>query len=373
MGDIRSKNATFQIATSALNSGRSTPQTRRDFMNSAAVLVAGLGAARILHGQEAQPSKPKPRRIDVHSHMLPSFYKTIRQGEATGIGSSRSSAMKDWTPALAVEAMDKFGIGTSILSLAVGGVSFNGPEGSSLARKSNEYGAKAVSDYPGRFGLFAALPLPDQQASLQELVYALDVLKADGIALLSNYGDKWTGDPQYAPVFEELNRRGAVVFVHPTVPDCCHNLVPGVTPSMTEYLFDTTRAITSFLVNGTFTRFPRIQFIFCHSGGTITVLANRISRALSKDPAFNIPGGALGELKKLYFDTANASDPAPLGALRALVPISQILFGSDYPFVPIDATVEPLDRAALSESEQSAVNFENAERLFPRLNKVRQP
>src|ERR1019366_1430625 len=137
-------------------------------------------------------------------------------------------------------------------------------------RKSNDYGAQLVKDYPGRFGLFAALPLPDQDGSLREIEYAFDVLKADGIALMTDYGDKWPGDPAFVPVFDELNRRKAIVFVHPTAPNCCTSLIPGTTGSWLEYLFDTARAITSFLVNGTFARFPDIRFIFCHSGGTMT-------------------------------------------------------------------------------------------------------
>jgi predicted TIM-barrel fold metal-dependent hydrolase len=346
--------------------------TRRAFLKS--VTAAGAGAMLLEGALEAQTS-PQGRpaiqdRIDVHNHMLPSFYKHIRKSEPSGIGSSHSPAMRNWTPALAVEAMDANRIALAITSLAVGGVSFQGPGGRALARKSNEYAARMASDYPGRFGLFAALPLPDQDGSLLELAYAFDVLKADGIALLTDYGDKWTGDPAYAPTFEELNRRNAVVFVHPTVPTCCRTMIPGVPASLTEYLFDTTRAITSFLVNGTFTRYPKVRFIFCHSGGTISVLANRINAVFPKELSRNMPGGVLGELRKQHYDVANASDPAPLAALTDLVPSSQLLFGSDFPFVPIDRTTGPLDHANFSADEMKAINRGNAERLFPRLKKL---
>lgn len=346
-------------------------RTRREVLKTLSLSAAGvaLSAKNILAASIFQSAPAKPGRIDVHNHMLPPFYQKIRKAEAPGMSNSRNPAMRDWTPALAVEAMDKNGIATAITSLAVGGVSFNGPGAGALARDGNEYGAKMVSDYPGRFGLFAALPLPDQDASLQELAYAFDTLKADGIALLTDYGDKWPGDPQYVPVFEELNRRKAVVFVHPTVPTCCATLVPGVTPSLTEYLFDTTRAITSFLVNGTFTRFPDIRFIFCHSGGTAPVLANRINTLLPKEISDKLPDGVLGEFKKLYYDVANATSPSPLAALTDLVPPSQILFGSDFPFVAIEATTGPLEQASLSASQVQALNRDNAERLFPRLKK----
>jgi 6-methylsalicylate decarboxylase len=342
---------------------------RREFLKSIArtTAFATICPAAIRAAQILQTAPHNHGRIDVHHHMLPPFYQKIRKAEVPGIGSSRSSAVRDWSPALAVEAMDKNGISTALTSLAVGGVSFSGSGARSLARKCNEYGARMVSDYPGRFGLFAALPLPDGQGSLQELAYAFDVLKADGIALLTDYGDKWPGDPEYAPVFEELNRRNAVVFVHPTVPSCCLNLVPGVTPSLTEYLFDTARAITSFLVNGTFTRFPKVRFIFCHSGGTAPVLANRINSVFPKELSQQMPNGVLGEFKKLYFDVANASNPSPLAALTALVPSSQILFGSDFPFVAIETTTGPLEQAGLSATQTQAINRENAEWLFPRL------
>jgi 6-methylsalicylate decarboxylase len=345
--------------------------TRREVLKTLSLSAAGvaLSAKNILATSIFQSAPAKPGRIDVHNHMLPPFYQKIRKAEAPGMSNARNPAMRDWTPALAVEAMDKNGIATAITSLAVGGVSFNGPAARALARDGNEYGAKMVSDYPGRFGLFAALPLPDHDASLQELAYAFDTLNADGIALLTDYGDKWPGDPQYVPVFEELNRRKAVVFVHPTVPTCCATLVPGVTPSLTEYLFDTTRAITSFLVNGTFTRFPDVRFIFCHSGGTAPVLANRINTLLPKEISDKLPDGVLGEFKKLYYDVANATSPSPLSALTDLVPSSQILFGSDFPFVAIETTTGPLEQASLSASQVQALNRDNAERLFPRLKK----
>lgn len=349
---------------------RNTP-SRREVLKVLSVAAAGVAvSAKNVNAASIFQSAPaKTGRIDVHNHMLPPFYQKIRRAEAPGMSNSRSPAMRDWTPALAVEAMDKNGIATAMTSLAVGGVSFNGPGARALARDGNEYGTRMVSDYPGRFGLFAALPLPDQDASLQELAYAFDMLKADGIALLTDYGDKWPGDPIYVPVFEELNRRKAVVFVHPTVPTCCASLVPGVTPSLTEYLFDTARAITSFLVNGTFTRFPDVRFIFCHSGGTAPVLANRINTLLPKEISEKLPDGVLGEFKKLYYDVANATSPSPLAALTDLVPSSQILFGTDFPFVAIETTTGPLESAALPASEMEAINRDNAERLFPRLRR----
>jgi 6-methylsalicylate decarboxylase len=184
----------------------------------------------------------------------------------------------EWTPHKALAEMDANSVATAIVSITSPGIWFGDVQaGRTLARKCNEYMAQLVSDYPGRFGFFAAVPLPDTEGSLQEITYALDTLKADGIGLMTNYGDKWPGDPAYAAVFDELNRRRAVVFVHPAAPNCCKNLVPHVPTAFTEFPYDTTRAVTSLLYSGSLARLRDIHFIFCHAGGTIPMLAGRIA------------------------------------------------------------------------------------------------
>jgi predicted TIM-barrel fold metal-dependent hydrolase len=286
------------------------------------------------------------------------------------------SALLNWTPARAVEEMDRTGIRSAITSLGLPGVWFGGADAArSLARTCNEYAAQMVRDFPGRFGLFAALPLPDTDGSLREIAYAFDVLKADGVGLVSNYDDKWPGDPAFGPVFEELNRRKAVVFIHPASPGCCNHLMPGIPASTVEFLFDTTRAIVSLLVGGTFSRFPDIRFIFCHAGGTMPVLAARTSGFVErhKDIAARVPSGVPHELRKLYYDVANSVNPSSMAALTNLVPTSQLLFGSDFPYVPIAATANGLDHFGLSSSDLQAVSRDNAMRLFPRLNLTTTP
>jgi predicted TIM-barrel fold metal-dependent hydrolase len=275
-----------------------------------------------------------------------------------------------WTPEKALDEMDKYGIATGMGSVPLPGVWLGDvQQGRTVARKWNEYTAQLAKDHPGRFGLMAALPLPDQDGSLHEIEYAFDVLKADGIGLISSYGDKWPGDPAFAPVFEELNRRQSVVYFHPNAPNCCSNLIPGVPPSWTEFLFDTTRAIDSLLVNGAFTRYADIRFIFSHTGGTISVLANRIAAqfARHKEYAAGAPNGVIAELKKLYYDVANSVNPSTMSALTNLVPQSQMLFGSDYPYIPVGATAGALDQFGLAGEALQAINRENAVRLFPRL------
>ena len=246
----------------------------------------GLGAILppgLLRSPEQSPARAadKPGLIDVHFHVVSPAYlkRTNRFADASrGTGGSRSeSPLTRWTPALALEEMDKGGIATGLLSIAVGGVILGNDDATrTLVRDDNEFAAKMVRDYPGRFGHLAALPLPDQDASLKEIEYAFDTLKSDGIALVTSYGDKWLGDPSFAPAFEELNRRKAIVFVHPTAPTCCAELVPKIPESWVEYDFDTSRAFNSMLVNGAFSKYPNIRIIFTHSGGSLPALSGRL-------------------------------------------------------------------------------------------------
>jgi predicted TIM-barrel fold metal-dependent hydrolase len=276
--------------------------------------------------------------------------------------------MPTWSPAKSLDDMEKNGVTTAMLSLAVSGVTFDAGEGGrSLARKSNDYGAQLVKDHPNNFGLLAALPMPDPQGSLKEIEYALDTLHADGIALLTSYGDKWLGDATYAPVFEELNRRKAAVFVHPNVPNCCAKLLAHVPDSTIEFLFDTTRTIESLLVSGTFSKFPNVQFIFSHGGGATPMLANRMSRSFPKDLAAQAPNGALYEMRRQYYDTASASNSTTLNALLSVIPSSQVLFGSDFPFLSAGEPAGDLGRSGLPAETVSAIEHGNASRVFTRL------
>jgi len=338
--------------------------SRRTVLQQLAALGVGaaLSARPSLARMPRVDSIPKHGRVDVHHHMLPPFYMDLRRA-VLNVG-----PMPAWSPAKSLDDMEKNGVSTVMLSLAVSGVAFDaGEAGRSLARKSNDYGAQLVKEHPESFGLLAALPLPDPQGSLSEIEYALDTLHADGIALLSSYGDKWLGDATYAPVFEELNRRKAVIFVHPNAPNCCTNVLPHVPASTMEFLFDTTRTIESLLMNGTFSRYPDLHFIFSHGGGTMPILANRLARTFPKEFAPQVPNGVLYELKRQYYDTASASNPTSLSAILSVVPSSQILFGSDFPFLSAGDTSGELAHAGLPEDTVEAINRNNAARLFERL------
>lgn len=306
-------------------------------------------------------------RVDVHHHVLPAAW--IAAAKPHKPDATWQQFLLDWTPRGSVEQMDRFGIAYAVTELGLPGVWWaEAAEAARLARLCNEYVAEMGRDFPRRFGMFATIPLPYVDLALAEIAYALDVLGADGIGMLTSYGDVWPGDSRFETVFAELDRRAAVVHVHPTVPDRCIGLLPGVSASTLEYLFDTSRAITSLLYNGTFTRYPRIRFIFSHAGGTFPMLAWRIGHMVERvGIADRFPEGIASLLRRLYFDTATSFSPATFEALRHFTSIDRILLGTDYPYVAVDETVAALDATALRPEEAYAINVGNALELFPHL------
>jgi predicted TIM-barrel fold metal-dependent hydrolase len=303
-----------------------------------------------------------PQRIDVHHHYIPPFH-------ADAIASRRDRGRPlPWSVTMSLDDMDRNGVATAIASLAQPGVWFGDvAEGRRLARECNEWGARMVRDHPGRFGLFAAIPLPDTEGSLAEIEYALDVLEADGIGLFTSYRDKYFGDPSFAPVFDELNRRKAVVYTHPVAPDCCKSLVPGVPPSTIEYATDTTRTIAGLVFSGTTLRCPDIRFIFSHSGGTLPFLTARFERLNDERKDGRLPDGPLPELRKLYYEVAQGNTPAQLAALTQLASLSHVLFGTDFPFRPGAEAVAGVTAYRFSAADLRAIERENALALLPLL------
>jgi predicted TIM-barrel fold metal-dependent hydrolase len=309
-------------------------------------------------------------RIDVHHHILPPSY-------VRAIGDARIGPLivagktPEWTPQHSIEAMDRNGIEKAITSMSAPGLWFGDARITmALTRECNDYAAKMRSDHPGRFGVFASLPLPDIEGSLREIAYALDELKVDGIGLLTNYDGKYPGDPVFAPVFDELNRRKAVVYFHPTEAPCCHAHHLAIPAATLEFPFDTTKAVTSLLFGGTFARCRDIRFIFSHAGGTVPFLAERIAR-LEVRPEFraSVPDGVMFELKRLFFDTALSANKLAFSALLQLVAPEQVLFGSDYPFAPettMTATISGLAALGLGPDVLYAIERGNAVRLLKR-------
>jgi len=346
-----------------------TRRSRRLFLAT----LGAAGAGSLLHGlpSAAQTPGTPARRIDIHQHFVsPGFYATLNSKNATS-PIPGLAAWKGYSPASAVEALDRVGIATAMLSITAPGVWFgDAQEARKLAREMNEYAAaRLVSDYKGRFGLFAVLPLPDVEGSLKEIEYAFDTLKVDGVGLLTSYGNAWLGDPSFAPVLAELNRRKAVVYTHPTDSACCQNLIPRVANQMLEYPMDTTRTIASLIVSETATKCPDVRFIFSHAGGTLVGVAGRLLGAemtadnLAKPAA---PDSRLHHLRRFYYDTAGSANPVNMQALKTLVGPSQIVFGTDAPFFDGAPQVQGLQRAGFSADELRGVERDNALNLIPR-------
>jgi 6-methylsalicylate decarboxylase len=305
-------------------------------------------------------------RIDVHHHLASPRSVEMLKGHLTPALAEAMNAKR------AIEDMDKGGITTAINSIPAPPrqVFENAEAGAAFARDNNEYLARLVTDHPGRFGMFAALPMPHVDATLKEIAYALDVLKADGVHLMTSYVDHWLGDKVFQPVFDELNRRKALVYTHPHSPYCCTNVLKEIVmpDAMIEYGTDTTRAIANVVFSGTARRSPDLKIIWSHAGGTMPFLIYRfLKTACIPANAQKLPDGVVAELKRFYYDTAQASHPVLLTALRQVVGLSHAVFGSDYPWHASAACVGELQEAGvLSAEELRGIESANILPLLPR-------
>jgi predicted TIM-barrel fold metal-dependent hydrolase len=339
--------------------------SRRAFIASG----AAFGAAAMI---SVRPSAAQDTTlIDTHHHFFPPAYQKawLDWEEARKLPHFPSQVA--WSKTKAIEGMDAAGIRVAMLSMAsTPGVWFDldAEKASQMARECNDYAADWMRDAPGRFGLFATLSMIDIDRTLKEIDYVFDTLKADGVGLQSSYGDKWLGDAKYRPVFDELNRRKAVVYVHPLVANCCGTLSVGTFPAVIEVPHDTTRCITSLLLAGSFARWRQIQWLFSHAGGTIPMMAGRIDAFYGRRPNLKdfAPDGIIGELQRLNYDTANATSAPTIAALTKLVPASQITYGTDYPYFGL-GQFKNLEAVDLSAAELKSIGSENAIRLVPRL------
>jgi predicted TIM-barrel fold metal-dependent hydrolase len=266
--------------------------------------------------------------------------------------------------------MDKDGIAVSVLSVSTPSTWLGTTEASrTFTREVNEAAAKMQRDYRGRFGHFAALALPDVEGSLREIEHAFDKLDADGIALTTNYMDKYPGDDAFKEVFDELNRRKAVVYFHPTAASFAFNVIPNIPPPSIEFPFDTTRAIVSLLFGGTFHRCPNIKWIFSHGGGALAMIANRLVGLAKNRPELNarVPNGVMHELSKIYVDVVGVTTTGAMKAVLDIVPMSHLLFGTDYPFWSPETTIKGLAGLKLSPTDLRSIECDNALRLLPGL------
>jgi predicted TIM-barrel fold metal-dependent hydrolase len=335
--------------------------------------MAAFAATTVTPTVGAAQALPAPAIIDTHHHFFPPEYldPVAAWNDKAGVP-GQTPIQRAWTANRAIDDMDRNGVAMAVLSISTPGIWFGEAEAArKLARICNDYGAEMARTHPGRFGLFASVPMPDVDGTLREIEYALDVLKADGIGFMTSYGDKWPGDPMFAPVFAELNRRKAIAYFHPLAANCCGGtvvptLIPTVTGSPIEYMFDTTRAVVSLLVGGTLAKMKETRFVFSHAGGTIPMVAGRIANALKgrKDIAEIAPDGIDAELRKLYYDTANSFYAPTIAALTSYVPSTQILFGTDFPYLTIGQNLEGLRKLGLSAAQMAAITRDNGFRLL---------
>jgi len=335
--------------------------TRRTMIAGTAATLAVAASGRGADGPRFATSA-----IDVHHHFLPPFYKPLAKpwldAFATGV-----AAVMAWTPESSLAAMDEAGVRTAILSISAPGVHFgDSAQAADVARECNDYAALLCHDHPSRFQFFAALPLPDADAAIREAERALALNGARGVGMLSNYGGQYLGEERFRPLFEWLNRRGAVVYVHPTDAPCCAGLVREVATPLIEFPVDTARTIASLLWSGTLSAHPGIRFIFSHGGGALPMVAERVIAMGFVDPALaaKVPEGAPAALARLYVDTASVTGKPALAALTAWLPSDHILYGTDFPWGTLAASRQALLRSGLSAQQLAEIETGNAAKLL---------
>lgn len=322
--------------------------------------ASALGAAGLFGVARADG---KPFRIDVHHHVTPpSWLDAVRKA---GLD---TPPMANWSVEKSLEDMEAGGVATAMTSPTTPQLGFlPAVEAARIARESNEYARKIADDHPGRFGLFAMLPMPYVDESLKEIAYAFDTLHADGIGMMTSYGDRWLGYNEFQPVFDELNRRKAVVYTHPTLANCCVNLVRGVPEVAVEYGADTTRTIVNLIFTGASRRYSDIDFIFSHGGGVLVAVAERLQIQLVTRPPYvgKITREQVQhELDRFFYDTAQVANAVTIEALAHLVPTSQIVFGSDFPYRTSAEHVKGLSQR-FEGKVLRGIERDNAARILP--------
>lgn len=308
-------------------------------------------------------------RIDVHQHIVPPAYAAWLH--ANGLHEAGGRALPDWSADEALGVMAQHEIATAILSVSTPGVRIDpsergAAEARAMARRVNEFAAQVVRDHPGRFGFFATLTLPDVDGALAEVEHAFDVLGAAGVILLANTQGRYLGDPADEPLLAELDRRRAVVFVHPsTLPGPA---VPGMPPFAADFLLDTTRAAFRLVQTGAVRRHANLKIILSHAGGFLPYASHRLMVTLLAEGGRS-PDDVLDDLRSFYFDTALSGSPAALPTLLAFAKPGRVLFGSDWPYAPapvVSYFTGQLDAfTALDASGHAAIDRGNAAALLP--------
>jgi len=306
--------------------------------------------------------------IDAHSHPI------LPYGPGAPVGPGQPQP--EWSVESAISYMDEYDISACVLSDPDSANHATGQDAHDIARRVNETLADIVSRHPSRFGAVATLPGQDADGALAEIVYALDILKMDGVSTSTSISDVYLGEPQFDPWFEELNRRGITLFVHPTFTKATQTLLMGLNPSVLEFMFDTTRMIANMVVTGAKKRFSNIKIISTHGGGTIPYLVNRIQVL---EHAFGVGAGRLelspeevrDGIASFYYDLTAATSAAQLEAILNLVPASQLVMGLDFPLMPKSTfapAIADIGRyPAFNKRDLQSLSYGNAGRLYPAL------
>ena len=342
---------------------------------AAAIATTTSAGASTLSSHDTANVEPRRRPlVDVHAHFVPEHYRAAAVAAGHGHPDGFPS-FPAWSEKAMLETMDRIGITTAFLSISSPGVHFGDDTAArELARFVNREGARLKATRPKRFGHFASLPLPDVAGALDEIAAAFDRFDADGVVIESNNGGLYPGNPAFESIFAELDRRSAVVFLHPTSPNCpcCSVGNPPLPRPILEFMFETTRAVTDLVLSGTLERHPNVKLIVPHGGAALPVLADRIALSAAVLPGMNVtPASVMASLNRLYYDTAGAPLPRQLPALRTFADPARLLYGSDWPFTPEPAVARllvALDTAMAAEADLlNAIRHGNAAKLFPRL------
>lgn len=315
-------------------------------------------------------SPTSPGLVDVHAHFITEDY--VAAALAAGHGHPDGMpGWPDWSADAHLRSMDRWGVERSMLSISSPGIHFGDDAAAGrLGRQVNIEAARLVRQHPDRFGHFASLPLPDVDGALGELEYALDQLGSDGVVVKTNSGGRYLGDEGFSPLLDELDRRAAIVFVHPTSPPAADQIALGRPSPMLEFIFDTTRTVSDLLYAGGFERYPRIKWIFTHSGGALPVLADRLELFRRVIPGDSNARAFAEQLSDLWFDIAGTPFPRQVPALVTAFGAERLLYGSDHCWTPaaaVDAQLAAIDRADQPPNDSwRALTRRNTDRLLAR-------
>ena len=296
-------------------------------------------------------------KIDVHQHCIPPFFaEELRNAHYS------EHRIPEWSPEAAIAFMDSQNIDKGVLSLSAPGVlPFTGEYRQKMARRVNEYIAAVAKEWKPRFGNFATLPLPDVEGALKEIEYALDILGADGVIVFTSYGDLYLGNPMFEPIWAELNKRNAIVFIHPETISL--PILPNLpTPGIIDFPFATTRTAVDMVLQGVLNRYSSLRIILSHAGGFLPYAAERFAITAGTLPKTPSADSLLDAVRRFYFDTAMSTGPTTMHCLKAFAHPTHIVFGTDFPYAAGLAVqfTETLDCSDLSDGEHTAVVHDNA-------------